>query len=587
MGGQVQCVIEEQHSGVCTAHPGFDILHPAIAAQTIVGIRQLHFRFQSHGTPEEGETLGGDVADVHRTDGRTKGEDLVCDPGVEYILPVAAIGPDGELAKQVNGFNVGFVAQAVDERFGSLTCAVVKRVEHIIDMLGLVVVQLQDDLVFTNVGQRCDIAPAEGGVNDTGIGQLGFLTVDADAGVFQRFHFQRQDIGNILGVEPVAQPHIPVLPPAQQQVRNGHDGQVFRKVLAVVGKGSGVQGKGVLHRSSQLHLLFQGDGNGCGWGGRNAPGIVIPEQNYGFAGGQGQLSDDAVGSFVKLHTAAGPGHGVEPESAAEGKLKADGFLLFHGEVYGVQEAALFAVAKGSPDGRIPAGEPAVVIGDSVKVCIGAQETQIGGVTVHQIRRFACQVQPAAVGSIDPEQIHSGMVQATHLGNDHAVIAALADGDGGTVHAAVLFHQPLVGVMVADAGGTEAGGQLLEGVIQFCNAVPVISAVEGQIGAVHGVDDQHPRIFLCFCQQVTQIGVVGVELIQLLCPGIVQGVECGIVPLPLAPDGVRIKVVAHHIYAVDILDVCQAFEFLGSDVPAGAAEGLGDGMFFAQLLGGRG
>ena len=102
-----------------------------------------------------------------------------------------------------------------------------------------------------------------------------------------------------------------------------------------------------------------------------------------------------------------------------------------------------------------------------------------------------------------------------------------------------------------------------------------------------MDDQYRCVFRSLCQQVTQVGVMVVELVQLLGPGVVERIEGRVVPLSLTTDRVGIQVMAHHIYAVDVLNVCQALDLPGGHIPAGAAEGFCDGQLLAQLLRGGG
>ena len=143
-------------------------------------------------------------------------------------------------------------------------------------------------------------------------------------------------------------------------------------------------------------------------------------------------------------------------------------------------------------------------------------------------------------------------------------------------------------MMTDMRSPHFFHQTNEFIIQF-GAGEVIAVLKGEIGGMHGMNHSHGGQFPAVRQQNTQGGEIIIEHFEFfrLSPGVMGRIEGGVIPLTLTADGIGIEMLAHLIYAVNILPFSDALELPWRYIPAGAGKGFGDNVFFAKLLGSGG
>ena len=127
---------------------------------------------------------------------------------------------------------------------------------------------------------------------------------------------------------------------------------------------------------------------------------------------------------------------------------------------------------------------------------------------------------------------------------------------------------------------------MERILNDIDRAVILAALIGQVCRMYGMNDQRICVFFAQRQHVAEIVEVVVELLHLILPRQMLGIVCGIVALSLTADGVCIQMLAHDVDTADILQLCDALQLGGRNVPTAAAEHFGQRLLFAKLCAGR-
>ena len=385
----------------------------------------------------------------------------------------------------------------------------------------------------------------------------------------------------------IAEPDFPVGAFPQQPLGDGGDGQRCGVAYAVIAQRRLVQRQTVLSRFGKDPQAVQRKR----FGGRVdfAPrlGSVILHQQDGFTCGKGKVCQNTAFRFFKGRRRGGMGQQVISLRAAEGKLERDVSGVGLGQIDSKEETAVLGKAERAAHVAVLLRQKRMGLDQFVPGHGLRQEAEICKLAVDARGTLSGKEQPAALREEVSQKRSGAVIERIAVRDENTGIAALANDQLAVRDASVLFHQPFIAIVMADAKRAKA---LDEGVERFDNGTDgclIVLTVKSQISGVDGMDQQNIRLLAAVSQQIAQLGEIIVEGFQLVRPRIVFGVERGIVALALTADGVGIEMLAHEIDAVDVLPLGDALELLRRDIPADTGEGLGEYLLFAELLRDRG
>ena len=139
-----------------------------------------------------------------------------------------------------------------------------------------------------------------------------------------------------------------------------------------------------------------------------------------------------------------------------------------------------------------------------------QEAEIGNFAVDARGLPSRQHQPPALREIVLQKRGGTAVQRVAVGNHNEGIGTLSNGQPAVLDAAVLLHQPLVAVVMADASRAEALNEHVERFAHTAHRRFIVRAVKRQIGRMYRMENQHIRLFAAVGKQISQFREIVVE-----------------------------------------------------------------------------
>ena len=139
-----------------------------------------------------------------------------------------------------------------------------------------------------------------------------------------------------------------------------------------------------------------------------------------------------------------------------------------------------------------------------------QEAEIGKLAVDARGLPSRQHQPPALREIVLQKRGGTAVQRVAVGNHNEGIGTLSNGQPAVLDAAVLLHQPLVAVVMADASRAEALNEHVERFANVAHGCFIVRTVKRQIGRMYRMENQHIRLFAAVGKQIAQFREIVVE-----------------------------------------------------------------------------
>ena len=139
-----------------------------------------------------------------------------------------------------------------------------------------------------------------------------------------------------------------------------------------------------------------------------------------------------------------------------------------------------------------------------------QEAEIGNFAVDARGLPSRQHQPPALREIVLQKRGGTAVQRVAVGNHNVRVCTLSDGQFAVLDAAVLLHQPLVAVVMADASRAEALNEHVERFANVAHGCFIVRTVKRQIGRMYRMENQHIRLFAAVGKQIAQFREIVVE-----------------------------------------------------------------------------
>ena len=139
-----------------------------------------------------------------------------------------------------------------------------------------------------------------------------------------------------------------------------------------------------------------------------------------------------------------------------------------------------------------------------------QEAEIGNFAVAARGLPSRQHQPPALREIVLQKRGGTAVQRVAVGNHNEGIGTLSNGQPAVLDAAVLLHQPLVAVVMADTSRAEALNEHVERFAHTAHRLFIVRTVKRQIGRMYRMENQHIRLFAAVGKQIAQFREIVVE-----------------------------------------------------------------------------
>ena len=124
------------------------------------------------------------------------------------------------------------------------------------------------------------------------------------------------------------------------------------------------------------------------------------------------------------------------------------------------------------------------------------------------------------------------------------------------------------------------------VLQLCDGIRILQALVTHPRTVYRMYDKRSRILLSERKRIAEIVKVSVKIGKCELPWIMLRKMNRIVTLALSALGIRIQMLAHHIYAVYILYLGDASQLERGNIPSAAGKHLGYRLLLTELSANR-